>query len=207
MCRFYSGYFFRHPLLQGYEYYWRVEPDVFFHCTIDEDPFRIMKQNDYKYGYTIMMPEEMPTVRSLWSTSLEWAKTKRDPKLRNQMPLLDYFYDPKKKGYNGCHFWSNFEIARTDLFNNQDYIDYFNHLDSSGGFFYERWGDAPIHSLYVAFTLRKDQVHHFPNIGYSHGGITSCNQNNLNCQCNKQDYNTTICGDMFPSYVEKPWTL
>lgn len=28
MCRWNSGFFYRHPALEGYKYYWRVEPDV-----------------------------------------------------------------------------------------------------------------------------------------------------------------------------------
>lgn len=28
MCRWYSGFFFRHPALDKYKYYWRVEPNV-----------------------------------------------------------------------------------------------------------------------------------------------------------------------------------
>lgn len=28
MCRWNSGFFFRHPALDRYKYYWRVEPDV-----------------------------------------------------------------------------------------------------------------------------------------------------------------------------------
>lgn len=28
MCRWFSGFFFRHPALDKYKYYWRVEPDV-----------------------------------------------------------------------------------------------------------------------------------------------------------------------------------
>lgn len=27
------------------------------------------------------------------------------------------------------------------------YSDFFDFLDSKGGFFYERWGDAPVHSI------------------------------------------------------------
>ncbi|TFK78423.1 glycosyltransferase family 15 protein, partial [Polyporus arcularius HHB13444] len=43
MCRFNSGFFYRHPLLQQYKWYWRVEPDVHFHCDIDFDPFLFME--------------------------------------------------------------------------------------------------------------------------------------------------------------------
>jgi len=37
---------------------------------------------------------------------------------------------------------SNFEIARLDFWQSDAYMAYFDHLDKSGGFFYERWGDG-----------------------------------------------------------------
>lgn len=37
---------------------------------------------------------------------------------------------------------SNFEIARIDFWRSEAYRAYFDHLDKSGGFFYERWGDG-----------------------------------------------------------------
>ena len=45
---------------------------------------------------------------------------------------------------------------------------YFEHLDQNGGFFYERWGDAPVHSLAVLMFLNASEVHHFSDIGYRH---------------------------------------
>ncbi|KAL1941091.1 hypothetical protein VTO73DRAFT_7727 [Trametes versicolor] len=50
MCRFNSGFFYRHPLLQQYKWYWRVEPDVHFHCDIDFDPFLYMEDHNKTYG-------------------------------------------------------------------------------------------------------------------------------------------------------------
>ncbi len=35
---------------------------------------------------------------------------------------------------------------------------YFEHLDRVGGFFYERWGDAPVHSLAAAMFLNATEV-------------------------------------------------
>lgn len=35
---------------------------------------------------------------------------------------------------------SNFEIADMDFFRSEPYSRYFDHLDRSGGFSYERWG-------------------------------------------------------------------
>lgn len=79
--------------------------------------------------------------------------------------------------YNLCHFWTNFEIARTDLFTSKTYQDYFAYLEASGGFYRERWGDAPVHSLAVAMMLRKDEIHYFRDIGYKHTTLGHCPNN------------------------------
>ncbi|KAK5005739.1 O-glycoside alpha-1,2-mannosyltransferase 4 [Cryomyces antarcticus] len=34
MCRFYSGFFYKHELLQKYEWYWRLEPEIKYFCDI-----------------------------------------------------------------------------------------------------------------------------------------------------------------------------
>ncbi|KAG9584891.1 glycosyl transferase, partial [Aureobasidium melanogenum] len=34
MCRFYSGFFYKHELLQKYDWYWRVEPEIKYFCDI-----------------------------------------------------------------------------------------------------------------------------------------------------------------------------
>ncbi|KAJ7723709.1 glycolipid 2-alpha-mannosyltransferase-domain-containing protein [Mycena olivaceomarginata] len=57
MCRFNSGFFFRHPLLDKYRYCWRVEPDVRFFCTPPYDPFLFMQDEGKKYGFPISLPE------------------------------------------------------------------------------------------------------------------------------------------------------
>ena len=55
--------------------------------------------------------------------------------------------------YNRCHFWSNFEIGSLALWRSEAYLAYFEYLDKAGGFFYERWGDAPVHSIAAALFL------------------------------------------------------
>ncbi|KNC69729.1 hypothetical protein SARC_17757, partial [Sphaeroforma arctica JP610] len=51
---------------------------------------------------------------------------------------------------------------------------FFNYLDQSGGFFYERWGDAVIHSLGVGLFADKSKVRWMEEIGYSHNPFTYC---------------------------------
>lgn len=43
MCRYFSGFFYRHPLLADFDYYWRMEPDVHYYCDLDYDPFLYMQ--------------------------------------------------------------------------------------------------------------------------------------------------------------------
>ena len=68
-------------------------------------------------------------------------------------------HNKKANGYSTCHFWSNFEIADMDVWRGQAYEDYFNHLDRAGGFFYERWGDAPVHSIALGLFEDKSRIH------------------------------------------------
>ncbi|EEB95655.1 hypothetical protein MPER_05336 [Moniliophthora perniciosa FA553] len=69
MCRFNSGFFFKHPLLQKYKWYWRIEPSVKFHCNIKDDPFLFMEKNDKVYG-TVPVDQFAPygaTTCHFWS--------------------------------------------------------------------------------------------------------------------------------------------
>ncbi|KAI8332912.1 nucleotide-diphospho-sugar transferase [Chlamydoabsidia padenii] len=177
MCRFQSGFFFRHPLLDAYDYYWRIEPDVDYYCNIEYDVFRYMKDNGKKYGFNIAFREYMATVPSLWQTVLDFKKT--HPEVVKQLPrpedsLWNFVAGDDGQSYNSCHFWTNFEIASLDLWRSNEYLKFFNHLDRSGGFFYERWGDAPVHSIAAAMMLKKDEFHFFNDIGYRHTAYTHC---------------------------------
>ncbi|GME83775.1 unnamed protein product [Ambrosiozyma monospora] len=66
MCRFESGFFYRHELLLGYKYYWRVEPGVKLYCDIPNDVFKEMEEGDYKYGFSLSTLEYPKTIPSLF---------------------------------------------------------------------------------------------------------------------------------------------
>ncbi|KAJ7453354.1 glycosyltransferase family 15 protein [Mycena galericulata] len=184
MCRFQSGFFFQHELLKPYKYYWRVEPDVDFFCHIDFDPFLFMEGEDKKYGFTVALPEYRRTIRFLWPTVKKFID--ENPDLiapENALSMLT-----EKGYYNLCHFWSNFEIADLDLWRSEPYMKFFEYLDAAGGFYYERWGDAPVHSIGAALFARKDQIHFFNEIGYAHRPFQNCPQGPAHargrCDCN-----------------------
>ena len=64
--------------------------------------------------------------------------------------------------------WSNFEIGDLNFWRSKAYLDFFEYLDKQGGFYYERWGDAPVHSIAAALFAPKDKIHWFEDIGYRH---------------------------------------
>ncbi|RYO72852.1 hypothetical protein AA0113_g570 [Alternaria arborescens] len=180
MCRFQSGFFFDHPALLPYKYYWRVEPFVSFTCAITYDPFVEMTRHKKRYGYTTALWERGQTVPSLFyklslfknkyslpTTSLWTAMVDASYMpwpLRRALALLRN-RDERGDLWNMCHFWSNFEIADMDFFRGDAYRAIFEYLDRDGGFYYERWGDAPVHSLAAAMLLKPEELHHFSDWG------------------------------------------
>ena len=162
MCRFNSGFFYHQQALEKYDWYWRVEPDIELWCDISYDPFAFMRQNSLVYGWVLSMFEFEATIPTLFDTTKEFvAKHPHHLAPDNSLAwVVDNantsraLADGKITGsYNLCHFWSNFEIASLDFFRSPAYDEYFQWLDSTGGFFYERWGDAPVHSLALSLFL------------------------------------------------------
>lgn len=187
MCRYESGFFWRHPLINNYEYYWRVEPNIELHCDINYDVFKFMRENKKEYGFAITLPEYEETIPTLWRTTQEFLREHPEHVAKNN--LMKLISDNEGKTYNLCHFWSNFEIGKLSFWRSQAYQDYFDYLDHKGGFFYERWGDAPIHTMAVSLFLDRNKVHFFNDIGYFHAPFQSCPIDRKlweekNCDCN-----------------------
>lgn len=198
MCRFNSGFFYRHELLKNYKYYWRVEPDVKFFCDLDYDPFLIMQDQKKVYGFTISLYEYEATIPTLWQAVKEFIK--EYPDLVHPDNAMAFISDDNGETYNRCHFWSNFEIGDLDLWRSEGYMKFFDFLDKKGGFYYERWGDAPVHSIGAALFAKKDQIHFFNDIGYKHEPFQHCPQGDAHtrgkCWCDTDqnfDYEWYSC--------------
>ena len=65
---FYSGFFFRHESLKEYDWYWRLEPDVEFYCSVEQDPFIFMEENQKVYGFNIDLYENRNVIETLGET-------------------------------------------------------------------------------------------------------------------------------------------
>ncbi|MCJ1309101.1 hypothetical protein MMC25_002756 [Agyrium rufum] len=226
MCRFNAGRFFDHPALLPYRYYWRVEPNIEFLCSITYDPFRHMARNNKVYGYVMAIWELPVTVPTLFRHIADYKE-------KVGIGCTDYwrsFVSPSwlpwpvrswvgaagwrgrdREGdvWNWCHYWSNFEIADMEWYRGREYRDFFEMLDRAGGIYYERWGDAPIHSLAAALLLQPEQTHHFSDFGYTHDGLQSCPANAAGKQLLESDVLSPSIDASWNngSFVDGVWVL
>lgn len=184
MCHFNSGYFFRQKKLLEFDWYFRVEPNVQYLCDFQYDPFKFLRENDKIYGFVTTIHEYENTIPTLWQTtemfmqefphlihpnnSLDFITT-NETDLNHGNPTI--FSSTK---YNLCHFWSNFEIGNLNFWRSPEYLQFFDYLDKTGGFYYERWGDAPVHSIGLNILADKNKIHHFEDLGYFHVPYLAC---------------------------------
>ncbi|OBA18068.1 glycosyl transferase [Metschnikowia bicuspidata var. bicuspidata NRRL YB-4993] len=137
-----------------------------------EDRADLYKQVEDNVNLRRLLEKKNKTNKDLESIK-EFQNVRNIFEKATQKPQLfeDRDYDEE---YNLCHFWTNFEIAKTEVFLSQTYQDYFKYLEQSGGFYKERWGDAPVHSIAVAMMLPSEQLHYFRDIGYMHSTLGHC---------------------------------
>jgi mannosyltransferase len=187
-----SSKFYMLDALREYKWYWRLEPDVDFTCSITYDPFVAMARHRKVYGFTISLWEESNTCPSLFREVSDWKARHHIPttNLWRAMvepswmpwplrPMLSWLphHDEAGDAWSLCHYWSNFEIADLDFFRGRTYQRLFEYLNAAGGFYSERWGDAAVHSLAVGMLVDPRKVHHFEDFGYQHDTLYQCPAN------------------------------
>jgi alpha 1,2-mannosyltransferase len=157
-----------------------------------------MEDTNKTYGFTIALYEYRRTIETLWPTVQEF--TKLYPEFVAPNNAMGFLSDNGGQEYNLCHFWSNFEIADMDFWRGEAYTKFFEFLDSKGGFYYERWGDAPVHSIAAALFLPKERIHFFDEVGYEHNPYSHCPRGDKawergKCSCDQKK----SFGECFPS--------
>ncbi|KAG8854618.1 alpha 1,2-mannosyltransferase 2.4.1 [Serendipita sp. 411] len=148
-----------------------------------------MQDNNKVYGFTLSLYEYHKTIPTLWEATKRFIE--KNPEYLPKDNAMAFISDDQGRSYNLCHFWSNFEIGDLDFWRSEAYTKFFEHLDQEGGFYYERWGDAPVHSIGVALFAKKEQIHFFKEIGYRHEPFQHCPQGQLHtkgqCWCDETD--------------------
>ncbi|WPK27454.1 hypothetical protein PUMCH_004842 [Australozyma saopauloensis] len=196
MCRFYSGAFYKLPELQKYRYYMRMEPDVKFFTDINYDIFKYLSGTGKVYGFTVALYDSPQSVRTLFPETIKFLNEGNNSEYLHPRGAFQFTTESRQHpeihkitgGYSTCHFWSNFEIADMDFFRGEAYSKYFEYLDSTGKFYYERWGDAPVHSLGLSLFADKLKIHWFQDIGYFHFPYYNCPNNEQTKGCNNGQF-------------------
>ena len=196
MCRFMSGFFFRHELTLKYDYFMRIDSDSKFPCPIEKDPFRYLTSEGVLYAFVYATREHFRTIPSLWTTIEDWMRSINSDK---EGAIENYGLNANGSSSSSfvanqhhypCVFYNNFEIAAFSLFRSTSYLRFFDHLDRSGGFYHERWGDAPVRTYYVTIMLDVNRVRLLTDVPHNHQNHSIYMQYNSQPNCN-----TTEIGD------------
>ena len=102
MCRYEAGFFYRHPLMQNYEFYWRVEPSTDLFCEIPFDPFRVMKEGNKKYSFVLSLYEYRETIPTLWDSVKKFMANHTEHIVPGNS--MEFVSDDGGNTYNLCHF-------------------------------------------------------------------------------------------------------
>jgi hypothetical protein len=153
-----------------------------------------MRDNNMAYGFNMAILDDARSFPSLWDRTRTFIKDNKDM-IHDDADYDWLLQDPLHAGntahsshpstddadddldhleYNNCQFYSNFEIGSLAFFRSEEHRAYFEYLDRAGGFYYERFGDAPIHTLSVSLFLPKSRIWYFRDIGYAHGLCEQC---------------------------------
>ena len=111
MCRYESGFFFRHPLMNQFEWYWRVEPSIELYCDINYDTFKFMADNNKKYSFVLSLYEYVETIPTLWNSVKTF--TKKHPEHIVEGNSMRFLSDDGGENYNHCHFVSSLDLVKT----------------------------------------------------------------------------------------------
>lgn len=104
MCRFESGFFFQHPLMKQFEWYWRVEPSIELYCDISYDTFKYMRDHGKKYSFVLSLYEYVETIPTLWDSVKTFMQ--EHPEHIAEGNSMEFLSKDKGETYNHCHFVS-----------------------------------------------------------------------------------------------------
>lgn len=161
MCRFHAKEIYEYPIIQDFDYLFRLDDDSLITNPVHYDVFKFMQEKRLLYGYIWMHYDALSCTEGLWEATENYV---------NISGVTPHFFHEWKRPRL---YYNNFEISKTQLWLSPEYRAYVNYLDQLGGMFYHRWGDAPIKGLAVSMFINQNQTHLFSDIPYKHNTFTN----------------------------------
>lgn len=166
MCRFQAKGITEIPFVQNFEYIWRLDRDSALCGELPYDIFSFMKENDYWQGYVAV-----DTYDQCAQKLTEHVKSFVTE--HNIIPAQGFasIADARTN-----YIYNNFEIFKVDFYLSQEYQLFMNYTEHSGGFFYYRWGDAPVRTQASRLFMHPLRMKHFKprEVYYQHQYIKRC---------------------------------
>lgn len=159
MCRFFAGEIFKQSRLSKYKYLWRLDTDSFILSPISYNVFDRLNYKKAVYGYINIQNDHPGVVHNLWELSSNYFK---------QINKDHIFKSNIIESHRNRVFYTNFEIFDMEWFKKDDYQNYYNFIDSTGGIYMHRWGDHSIRYIALNSLLEKEQLYFFSDIRYYH---------------------------------------
>jgi len=147
------------------EYILRLDDDSRFSAPIGYDLFRFMRVNNMSYGFVNVVPDDPGCVQGLWNHSYTFIKEAVNSGIYINPKNVDLFFNHWEEGKV---VYNNFEISRASIWRSPLWRAFFDSVDKSGRVYTHRWGDAPLHTIFVLLGIPSSAVHVFGDIAYSH---------------------------------------
>ncbi|KAG0023996.1 alpha 1,2-mannosyltransferase 2.4.1 [Podila clonocystis] len=163
--RYLSGFLARHELLNGYEFFWRVDPGLEIFCDIEDDPMLEMKKNGQKFAWSMSTTGHKDGVPSAWAFVDTFKKTHADVLPQHNSE----FFLAKETGdeFTTCTFGVQNSIGHVDFFRSPEYLAFFDAIEHEGLIYYEKFTDAVVATLGVSLLLPKSQILHLDGMGWA----------------------------------------
>ena len=146
---------------QDVEFLLRLDDDSSFSSPIGYDIFLLMRENNLDFGFVNTVQDDEKCVHGLWNHTHQFMQKSADlisSKNKKQF----------QKWKEGLVIYNNFELSRVSIWKSQLWINYIESIERSGGIYLKRWGDAPIHTIFVLLGVPLSRMHAFVDIAYRH---------------------------------------
>eukprot|EP00927_Polykrikos_kofoidii_P030017 TRINITY_DN25899_c0_g1_i1.p1 TRINITY_DN25899_c0_g1~~TRINITY_DN25899_c0_g1_i1.p1 ORF type:complete len:1099 (+),score=140.84 TRINITY_DN25899_c0_g1_i1:89-3385(+) len=168
--RFRSGPLFSHPATKLFDYLWGLDSDSHFPAPVTNNPFEDMHaSDDLVLGLAHVTLTSDLSVVGLWENTLLYAMSEgidiwndflhtrwREEDIHG----IGQFFVEGMPDWKNHAKWKNLvvmtdcEILRSSFFREGTrYWDYYEFLDSMGGFWTHRWGDHAVRTLGLSLAL------------------------------------------------------
>lgn len=171
MCRFFSGVLQRHPRLQAYTHYMRLDDDSYFlEPYLTESTVNSLLTHDYVFRALF---HESKSQQSLFAFTLKFVGQYVNPirmlQLKRNLVARGVMTDTGM--YTGLAPYNNFHLSSLRLWNHPIVRRYIDAIEASGGIFRNGWLDANIHAMLVyvfPYVIAGLSVTPYTSFGYRH---------------------------------------